>query len=63
MEGAILKRLIPELLGIDDMLLVIDSGGAVAEMYARDLHTTDFAGQWSMIESGDWHMASGPDDS
>ncbi len=34
MEGAILKSLIPELLSVDDMLLVIDSGGAVAEMYA-----------------------------
>ncbi len=56
MEGAILKKLISELLSVDDMLLVIDSGGAVAEMYARDLHTTDFAGQWSMIESTDWHM-------
>ncbi len=56
MEGAILKKLISELLSVDDMLLVIDSGGAVAEMYARDLHSTDFAGQWSMIESGDWHL-------
>ncbi|MCH7653787.1 MAG: hypothetical protein IIB14_08940 [Chloroflexi bacterium] len=56
MEGAILKSLISELLGIDDMLLVIDSGGAVAEMYARDIQSTEFSGQWSMIESGDWHM-------
>ena len=56
MEDAIIKKLITELLSIDDMLLVIDSGGAVAEMCARDIHTTDFAGQWAMIESGDWHM-------
>ena len=51
-----LKQLIGELISSDQMLVVIDSGGAVSEMYARGMDKPEFNGQWAMIESKDWHV-------
>lgn len=56
MDSGVLERLIGDLLGVEGMLLVIDSGGAVSEMHARDMRPTEFGGGWATIESQDWHV-------
>jgi hypothetical protein len=51
-----LKKLITELITSDQMLVVIDSGGAVSEMHARGMPEPEYKGQWATIESKDWHV-------
>ena len=51
-----LKRLISELLRVDGMLLVIDSGGAVSEMSLHQAPEVEFDGRWATIEARDWHI-------
>lgn len=51
-----LKSLITELITSDQMLVVIDSGGAVSEMHARGMPEPEYKGQWATIESRDWHV-------
>ena len=50
------ERLISELLKVESMLLVIDSGGAVGEMDASDVGEPGFEGHWATIEAKDWHV-------
>ena len=56
MNRELIKELIEELLGCKDMLLVIDSGGAVSEMHAPPAIATEYAGRWANIEAGQWHI-------
>ncbi len=51
-----LKRLISELLRVDGMLLVIDSGGAVSEMSLHQAPEVEFDDRWATIEARDWHI-------
>lgn len=51
-----LKRLIAELLRVDGMMLVIDSGGAVSEMSLQQAPEVEFDGRWATIEARDWHI-------
>ena len=51
-----LKRLIAELLRVDGMMLVIDSGGAVSEMSLHQAPEVEFDGRWATIEARDWHI-------
>ena len=51
-----LKRLISELLRVDGMMLVIDSGGAVSEMSLQQAPVVEFEGRWATIEARDWHV-------
>ena len=51
-----LNRLISELLRVDGMLLVIDSGGAVSEMSLQQAPEVEFDGRWATIEARDWHV-------
>lgn len=46
-----LEQLIGELVVTSDMLVVIDSGGAVAEMHARGLAKPDFEDGWATVEA------------
>ena len=56
MDPTILEQLIGELVSIDQMLVVMDSGGAVAEMHARRMKEPEFKDGWAMVESQDWHI-------
>ena len=56
MELEIVKRLLSELVQTSNILVVIDSGGAVSEMYARGTVKPQFEGQWVTVESQDWHV-------
>ena len=56
MEAKILERLICELTATNQMLVVIDSGGAVAEMKATGMSEPEFKDGWAMLESADWHV-------
>ena len=56
MDRDLIKGLIEELLGCEEMLLVIDSGGAVSEMHAPPAIATEFDGRWATIEAGEWHV-------
>lgn len=56
MELDILKELITELLSSGQMLVVIDSGGAVSEMDASGMPEPEFNGQWATIEAESWHI-------
>ncbi len=51
-----LNRLISELLRVDGMMLVIDSGGAVSEMSLQQAPEVEFDGRWATIEASDWHI-------
>lgn len=51
-----LKRLIAELLRVDGMMLVIDSGGAVSEMSLHQAPEVEFDDRWATIEARDWHI-------
>ena len=54
MDNAILEQLIVELLMTKGMLVVVDSGGAVAEMHPS-LNEPHFEDGWAMVEAKDWH--------
>ncbi|MXY46540.1 MAG: hypothetical protein F4Y44_06035, partial [Chloroflexi bacterium] len=56
MDKETIETLITDILGCEGMLLVIDSGGAVSEMHAPPMVTTEFAGRWANIEAGEWHI-------
>ncbi|MDA0771173.1 MAG: hypothetical protein BZY79_05460 [SAR202 cluster bacterium Casp-Chloro-G4] len=56
MNQEIIKKLVTELITSDQMLVVIDSGGAVSEMHVRDMPAPEYKGQWATIESQDWHV-------
>ncbi len=56
MDNAILEQLIGELLTTKDMLVVIDSGGAVAEMHPSSLIEPQFEDGWAMVEANGWHV-------
>ena len=56
MDLAILEELIGDLVKADGMLVVLDSGGAVGEMHARDMKEPEFKDGWAMVKSGDWHV-------
>lgn len=51
-----IKKLVTALITSDQMLVVIDSGGAVSEMHARGMPEPEYKGQWATIESKDWHV-------
>ena len=56
MDTSILKRLLADLLALDGMLVVVDSGGAVAEMHPQGRMTPDFEDDWAMLETQGWHV-------
>ena len=51
-----LTRLISDLIDTTNMLLVIDSGAAVAEMDTDSMKKLDLGGRWAVLESDGWHM-------
>lgn len=51
-----LTPLIRDLVDTANMLLVIDSGAAVAEMHTDSMKKLDMEGRWAMLESDGWHM-------
>lgn len=56
MERDLAERLITDLIGTKQMMLVIDSAGAVSEMHCRNLVTPEFEDGWATIEATDWHV-------
>ena len=61
MNRETLTELIRELVATDEMLVVIDSGSAVAEMRADAVKEPEFEGRWAMLESNGWHIHLGLD--
>ena len=51
-----LTRLIRELIDTGDMLVVIDSGAAVAEMHVAAMKKLEFQDRWAMLEADGWHI-------
>lgn len=56
MKLDVLEQLVGELIATNKMLVVIDSGGAVSEMYARDMRQPEFKDGWATAESPSWHV-------
>lgn len=56
MDQEILEQLIGELVSISDMLLVIDSGGAVGELRTQATTQPEFKDGWATIEVEAWHV-------
>ena len=56
MDSSTIKRLLEELLTLKGMLVVVDSGGAVAELYPPAGMKPDFEDDWAMLEAGSWHV-------
>ena len=56
MDAEILKELISELLDTKEMLVVIDSAGAVSEMDTSEVAEPEFHDEWATIESRGWHL-------
>jgi hypothetical protein len=56
MDPKTLKELITELLGVEKMLVVVDSSGAAAEMDTGEISVPDFDGRWATIEARGWHV-------
>ena len=56
MDRDVIRGLIGELVARDGMLLVIDSGGAVAEMHTPPVISAEFDDRWATIEAGEWHI-------
>ena len=52
----ILVQLISDLVAARNMLVVIDSHGAVAEMQTGEMGKPEFHDQWAMLKSKDWHV-------
>ena len=52
----ILVQLISDLIAARNMLIVIDSHGAVAEMHTREMEKPELHDQWAMLKSKDWHV-------
>ena len=55
-EEELLKRLINDLLDLDDLLLGMDSGGAVCEMHLNHPPLVKYDKLWMYLESDDWHL-------
>ena len=55
-DSSIVKRLLEELLALQGMLVVVDSGGAVAELHPPAGMKPEFEDEWAMIEAGAWHV-------
>ena len=55
-DSSIVKRLLEELLALQGMLVVVDSGGAVAELHPPTGIKPEFEDEWAMIEAGAWHV-------
>ena len=53
---SIVKRLLEELLSLEGMLVVVDSGGAVAELHPAAGMKPEFEDEWAMLEAGAWHV-------
>lgn len=56
MDQDAVKRLISELLSVEGMMVVMDSGGAVSEMSLHAAPDIEFEGRWATIEARDWHI-------
>ncbi|MGH2541618.1 MAG: hypothetical protein ACRDIB_02395, partial [Ardenticatenaceae bacterium] len=56
MDLQIVKQLIDELVNTENMLVVIDSSGAVGEMHPKGGEKLELAGDWATLESRDWHI-------
>ena len=56
MEQDVLRELIGDLLTIDGALVVVDTSGAIAEMYVNGPTGAEFGDGWVNIESGSWHV-------
>ena len=50
------NKLIGELLRIEMLMLVIDSGGAVGEMHVSSTNETEFEDKWVTIKDEGWHV-------
>ncbi len=55
-DNSIVKRLLEELLAHKGVLVVVDSGGAVAELHPPPGMKPDFEDEWAMLEAGSWHV-------
>ena len=55
-DFSIVKRLLEELLSLKGMLVVVDSGGAVAELHPPAGMKPEFEDEWAMLEAGAWHV-------
>ena len=62
MDRPLLAQLIRDLVEAPNMLVVIDSGSAVAEMHTDSIKRLDLKDRWAMIESGEWHVHVDMDD-
>jgi hypothetical protein len=62
MDRPLLAQLIGELVETPNMLVVIDSASAVAEMHTGSTVRLDLADRWAMIESDEWHVHIDMDD-
>ncbi len=56
MDISIVKRLLEELLAYKGMLVVVDSGGAVAELHPPPGMKPEFEDDWATLEAGSWHV-------
>lgn len=56
MEQDAVRRLVSELLSVEGMMVVMDSGGAVSEMNLHAAPDIEFEGRWATIEARDWHI-------
>ena len=56
LDGAVLEKLIAEMVTADHMLVVIDSGDAVSEMSAGGSTLPNFKNGWATIEAEGWHV-------
>lgn len=62
MDRSLLAQLMKELVETPDMLVVIDSSSAVAEMHTDSIKRLDLGDRWAMIESDEWHVHIDMDD-
>ena len=56
MDTEIVEELTNDLMNVSQMLVVIDSGGAVSEMHTNNMRPIEFKDGWAVIESDDWHV-------
>ena len=56
-KAVILTEFISELLNTKEMLVVINSAGAVSEMDTAQVGELEFLDEWATIESHGWHGA------
>ena len=56
MQTAVLEQLLSELLAVEDVMLVMDTAGAVNEMHVRNPDAPQFEDGWATIETQDWHV-------